>query len=154
VPGSTLTVAVDVTDPPAGGVTGFEENETWIPLGNVEVVSVTGELNDEGDVIVTKLGAELPLLIVIAAEPNPSVKSAEAVTVSAKDVEWVPEEPVPLIVIVYVPTGALGPTLIVKLDEAVPPDGTEIGLGLKAEKVTPEGTEPVTDKVTEPEKLN
>jgi hypothetical protein len=57
-------------------------------------------------------------------------------------------------VIVDVPTAALGPTLTVKLEEAVPPDGTEIGLGLKAEKVTPEGTEPVTERVTGPEKLN
>jgi hypothetical protein len=41
--------------------------------------------------------------------------------------------------------------LTVNEDEAVPPPGILIGLGLKLEKVTPAGTEPVTDNVTDPE---
>lgn len=44
--------------------------------------------------------------------------------------------------------------MIPKVAEALPPDGTEIGLGLKAENVTPDGTDPVTDNVTAPEKLS
>ena len=52
------------------------------------------------------------------------------------------------------PGVALAPTLTVKLEEAVPPDGIEIGFGLKAENVTPEGTEPVTVSVTGPLKPN
>ncbi len=56
--------------------------------------------------------------------------------------------------IALVPTGAPGATLTPKLAEALPPDGIEIGLGLNAEKVTPDGTEPVTDSVTGPEKLS
>ena len=65
-----------------------------------------------------------------------------------------PEEPEPLTVMALVPTDALGATLIPKVAEALLPDGIEIGLGLKAEKVTPVGTEPVTDSVTGPEKLS
>jgi len=55
---------------------------------------------------------------------------------------------------VLVPTGALEARSIVRLAEALPPEGTEIGLGLNAEKLTPVGTEPVTDKATGPEKLS
>jgi len=54
---------------------------------------------------------------------------------------------------VLVPTDALGATLIVSVAPKEPPDGTTIGLVLKAEKETPVGTEPVTDSATEPEKL-
>jgi len=42
--------------------------------------------------------------------------------------------------------------LTVKAAEAVPPDGTDTGLGLNVEKVTPVGTDPVTENVTGPEK--
>ena len=42
--------------------------------------------------------------------------------------------------------------MTVREAEALLPDGTEMGLGLKAEKLTPAGTEPVTDSVTGPEK--
>jgi hypothetical protein len=55
---------------------------------------------------------------------------------------------------VLVPTDALGATLIVSVADKEPPEGTAIGLGLKAEKDTPAGTEPVTDSATEPEKLS
>ncbi len=55
-------------------------------------------------------------------------------------------------VIVLVPGVALAATFTVKVAAALPPDGTEIGLGLKTEKVTPAGTEPVTESVTGPEK--
>ena len=61
------------------------------------------------------------------------------------------DEPVPLTVMVLVPTEALGETFIVSVAEALPPLGTEIGFGAKPENVTPEGTEPVIDNVTEPE---
>jgi hypothetical protein len=86
VPGSTLTVAIEVVDPPADGVTGFEENETWIPLGRDEVLKVTGELNDPIEVIVTVFGAKLPPPIVIESGLRPNEKSPEDGTVSAKDV--------------------------------------------------------------------
>jgi hypothetical protein len=66
VPESTLTVAVEVVDPPVGGVAGFEENETWTPLGNADVLNVTGLLNDPTDAIVTVFIAELPPPMVIA----------------------------------------------------------------------------------------
>ena len=42
--------------------------------------------------------------------------------------------------------------MTVKAAEAVPPDGTDTGLGLNVEKVTPVGTDPVTENVTGPEK--
>jgi hypothetical protein len=50
------------------------------------------------------------------------------------------------------PTEAEEPTFTIREADAVPPDGTEIGLGLNDENVTPAGTDPVTDKVTGPEK--
>ena len=53
--------------------------------------------------------------------------------------------------IVAGPTAALGPTLIVSVDDALPEDGMLIGLVPKVENVTPEGTGPVTDSVTAPE---
>ena len=62
-----------------------------------------------------------------------------------------PDEPVPLTVMVLVPAKAIGETLIVRIAEALPPLGTEIGLGTKLENVIPEGTDPVVDSVTEPE---
>jgi hypothetical protein len=73
---------MEAVDPPAGGVAGFEENETWIPLGKDEAVNDTGELKDPNDVIVTVFVAELPPPIVIAEELNPNEKSD--VTVSVK----------------------------------------------------------------------
>lgn len=60
------------------------------------------------------------------------------------------EPSVPLTVMVAGPTAALSPTSIVSVDDALPPDGMLIGLGLKLENVTPEGTEPVVDNVTDP----
>ena len=54
-------------------------------------------------------------------------------------------------VIVLDPTAALGPTFTVNEDVAVLPAGILIGLGLNVEKVTPDGTEPVIESVTEPE---
>jgi hypothetical protein len=55
---------------------------------------------------------------------------------------------------VLVPTDALGATLTVSVAPKEPPDGTAIGLVLKAEKDTPVGGEPVTDSATGPEKLS
>jgi hypothetical protein len=49
-----------VVDPPAGGVAGLEENETWMPLGNDEVLNVTGLLNEAMEVIVTVFRSEPP----------------------------------------------------------------------------------------------
>jgi hypothetical protein len=96
VPESTLTVAVEVTDPPAEGVTGLGENETWMPLGRADVLKVTGELNEPIEVMVTVFGPELPPAIVIEGELNPNEKSEEVAIVNENDVVWVPEEPVPL----------------------------------------------------------
>jgi hypothetical protein len=104
------------------------------------------------EVTVTVWGDELPAEILSEGELSEMPKSALEVTVSWKEVVWAPDEPVPLIVIVLVPTEALGSTLTVRLAEAVPPDGTEIGFGLNVENVTPVGTDPVTDNVTGPEK--
>lgn len=154
VPESTLTVAVDVIDPPAGGVTGLDEKATCTPLGNEPVFKLTAELKEPIDVTVTVSVAELPAPTIRVGELSPNEKSAPGVTVRAKDVVRVPDEPAPLIVIVLVPTEVLDATLIPKVAGALPPDGMEIGLGLKAEKVTPVGAEPVTDSVTGPEKLS
>jgi hypothetical protein len=52
---------------------------------------------------------------------------------------------------VLVPVEALPATLIVSVADAVPPEGILIGFGLKDEKDTPDGTEPVIDSVTGPE---
>ena len=60
--------------------------------------------------------------------------------------------PVPVTVIMLLAGAALDATFMVRLDEAVPPEGIEMGFGLKLE-VTPEGTEPVTERVTAPAKL-
>ena len=53
--------------------------------------------------------------------------------------------------ITLLPGVALDATFRVRLDDADPPDGIDIGFGLKLE-VTPAGTEPVTESVTEPVK--
>jgi hypothetical protein len=152
VPASTLTVAMDVTVPPPGGVTAGGEKVTWTPAGKALVLSATAELNDPIDVIVTVSVAEPPAPTLRVGEVSDNEKSAPEVTVSAKDVVRVPDEPVPLTVMVVVPTGTLAPTLMVRVAEALPLDGTEMGFGLKAEKVTPAGTEPVTESATGPEK--
>jgi len=151
VPESTLTVAVEVMVPPAGGVTGLDENDTCTPEGKEPGLRLTGELNDPRDVTVTVSSDELPAatLRVGAVRDNP--KSAPDVTVRVKLVEWVVEPPVPLMEIMLDPTAALGPTLTVSVEVAVPPDGMLIGFGVNVENVTPDGTEPVIDKVTEPE---
>jgi hypothetical protein len=150
VPASTLIVAVDVTLPPEGGVTGFGENPTWTPAGNApDVARFTGELKPAMDVTVTVSVPELPDPTVSADELNVSEKSAPEVIVRSNVVVWV-GPPVPLTVIVLVPVGALPSTLIVSVATAAPPEGMLIGLGLNAEKVTPDGTEPVIESVTGP----
>ena len=85
-------------------------------------------------------------------ELNDSEKSLPDVIVNMKDVVCV-TAPTPLTVIVLVPGVALPATLIVRVVEAEPADGTAIGLVLKVENDTPAGTEPVTDNVTGPTKL-
>lgn len=75
-----LTVATDVTDPPGGGVTGFDENEACTPDGNDPVFRFTAELNDPIDVTVTVLVAELPDPTLRAGELSESEKSAPEVT--------------------------------------------------------------------------
>ena len=84
VPESTLTVATEVTEPPAGGVTLLGENETCTPLGSEPAFNVTGELNDPSDVTVTVSVLDVPdptarLDALMARE-----KSAPDVTVSVK----------------------------------------------------------------------
>jgi hypothetical protein len=151
VPEATLIVATEPTLPPDGGVTLLGENPTVTPLGNApDVARFTGELKPPNDVTVTASVAELPEPTESAEELSASEKSAPEVIVSWKLVVWV-GPPVPLTVMVLVPVDALPATLIVSVDDTVPPDGMLIGLGLKVEKVTPDGTEPVIDNVTAPE---
>jgi hypothetical protein len=154
VPESTLTVATDVKVPPGGGVTAGDENETCTPAGRAPVLRATPELNDPIDVTVTVSVADPPAPTLRAGELSDIEKSAPEVTVSANDVVRVIDPPVPTTVIVFSPSEAPDPTEIPRLAEAEPPDGIEIGLGLKVENVTPAGTAPVTDNVTGPEKLS
>lgn len=154
VPGSTLTVAVDVIVPPADGVTLDGEKLTCTPPGKELALRSTAELNEPVDVTVTVSVDEPPAPTLSVGELSDNEKSAPGVMVSAKDVVWVPDEPVPLMVMGLVARGASEARLTVRVAEALPPDGTEIGLGLNAEKLTPVGTEPVTDRATGPEKLS
>ena len=72
-PESTLTVSVEVTVPPAGGVTVGGENVTWIPAGNAPVLRLTAELNPPRDAMVTASVVELPAPMVSI----PAVKDIE-----------------------------------------------------------------------------
>lgn len=152
VPGSTLTVATDVIVPPAGGVTLGDENITCTPAGRELAVRATAELNEPIDVIVIVSVLEPPTPTLRVGELSDNEKSALDVMVNAKEVVCVPDAPVPLMVMGLIATVALAATLIVRVADALPPDGTEIGLVLKAEKVTPAGTAPVGVSVTGPEK--
>jgi hypothetical protein len=154
VPGSTFTVAADVTDPPAGGVTLGGENDTCTPLGKELALRSTAELNASADVTVTVSVAEPPEPMLSVGELRDIEKSAAEVMVSEKDVVWVPDEPVPPMVIALVPGAASEAMLTARLAEAVPPEGIEIGLGSNTEKPTPVGTDPVTESATVPEKLS
>ncbi len=53
MPGSTLTVAIEVTEPPEGGVTGLVAKVTCNPLAKLDVLKATAELKDPVDVTVT-----------------------------------------------------------------------------------------------------
>lgn len=154
VPESTLTVARDVALPPADGVTLGDENPTWTPAGRELVLSATAELNEPNDVIVTVSVAEPPAPTLRVGELSDNEKSALEVIVRAKEAECVPNGPAPVIVMILVPTAALGSTVTVRLAEALPPDEIEMGFGLKAEKLTPAGTGPVTESATGPAKLS
>jgi len=143
-------VATEPTLPPGGGVTLLGENPTVTPLGNApDVARLTAELNPPKEVTVTASVPELPEPTESAAELSASEKSAPDVIVRSNVVVCV-GPPVPLTVIVLVPVDALPETLIVSVADAVPPEGMLIGLGLKVEKVTPDGTDPVIDNVTGP----
>ena len=143
-------MARDVTLPPEGGVTLLGENPTLTPLGNApDVARFTAELKPTNEVTVTVSVPELPDPTVSADELSASEKSAPDVIVSWNVVVCV-GPPVPLTVMVLVPVEALPETLIVSVADAVPPEGMLIGLGLKVEKVTPDGTDPVIDNVTGP----
>jgi len=110
-------------------------------------------LKPESEVTVTVSVAELPEPTVKLEALSENEKSAPDVIVNEKVVVCVVGPLVPLIVMVLVPAGALGSALMVRVAEAEPAAGTEMGFGLKLEKLTPEGTEPVMDRVTAPEKL-
>jgi hypothetical protein len=150
VPASTLIVAMDPTVPPAGGVTPLGENPTCTPLGKAPVVRLTSELKPPIDVTVTVSVADAPEPTVKEEEPRESEKSAADVIVNVKAVVCV-APPVPLTVIVLDPVDTPIPTLTARMEDADPPEGTMIGFGLKLEKVTPAGTEPVVESVTGPE---
>jgi hypothetical protein len=76
VPGSTFTVAADVTDPPAGGVTLGGENDTCTPLGKELALRSTAELNASADVTVTVSVAEPPEPMLSVGELRDIEKSA------------------------------------------------------------------------------
>jgi len=144
-------VATEDALPPAGGVTVLGENATCTPPGNApSIVRSTGELKPPIDVTVTVFAAEPPALTLRLPELSDIEKSAPEVIVKVKLVVRV-GPPVPLTVIILLPVGALPPTLMVRVLEAVPPEGMEMGFGLNP-KVTPDGVGPVTDNVTAPEK--
>jgi len=60
VPVSTVIVAVEVTVPPAGGVTLVGENATCTPDSSAPVARFTVVLNPPNDVIVSRSVVELP----------------------------------------------------------------------------------------------
>jgi hypothetical protein len=150
VPASTLIVAVDAMVPPAGGVTLLEENPTWTPLGKDSAVRSTGELKGPIDVTITVSVTDPPELTDRDEELSESEKSAPEVIVSVKVVVCV-APPVPLTVIGLDPVLAPEATFTVKVADVEPPDGIVTGFGLKLEKVTSGGTEPVMESVTGPE---
>jgi hypothetical protein len=144
-------VAVDVAVPPADGVTLLGENETWTPPIRPLAVRLTSELKVPMDVRVAVSVAELPEPTVRVGELSVSEKSAPDVTVSVNVVVWVIGPLVPLRVIVAGPNVASDATLIVNVAEAVLPAGMLTGFVENVENVTPEGAEPVTESVTDPE---
>jgi hypothetical protein len=81
VPVSTVIVAVEVTVPPAGGVTLVGENATCTPDGSAPVARFTVVLNPPNDVIVSRSVVELPEPMVSGPRLE-SEKSAVGVTVS------------------------------------------------------------------------
>lgn len=84
VPASTVTVMVDVIEPPRGGVTLPGENEMCTPAGNPPVPKLTAELNDPVDVTVTVSVVPPPAANVSAGELSDIEKSALGVIVNAK----------------------------------------------------------------------
>lgn len=86
VPGSTLTVAVDVIVPPADGVTLDGEKLTCTPPDKELALRTTAELNEPIDVTVTVSVEEPPAPTLSVGELRDNEKSAPEVMVSAKDV--------------------------------------------------------------------
>lgn len=86
VPLSMFTVAIEVTVPPAGGVTGLVEKDTCTPAGNAPASKVTPELNEPIEVIVNVSVAKLPAPTLRVGELSPNEKSELEVIVSAKEV--------------------------------------------------------------------
>jgi hypothetical protein len=84
VPGSTLTVAVDVIVPPADGVTLDGEKPTCTPPGKELALKSTAELNEPVEVTVTVSVEEPPAPTLSVGELRDSEKSAPEVTVSTK----------------------------------------------------------------------
>jgi hypothetical protein len=100
VPESTLTVTVDVTLPPDGGVTLAGENETCTPPGSTPVVlSATAELKPPIEVTVAVSVTDPPAATLTPGVLSASEKSAPGVTTNVKAAVWVAEPPVPLTVI-------------------------------------------------------
>ena len=79
VPGSTLTVAVEVTVPPAVGVTGFGENTMCTPEGSAPSLRLTAELKEPSDVTVTVSPEDPPAPTLIDGGLRESEKSAPEV---------------------------------------------------------------------------
>jgi hypothetical protein len=85
VPGSALTVTVDVRLPPDGGVTLFGENETCTPLGNTPVVlRATAELKPPIEVTVAVSVTDPPAATLTPGVLSASEKSAPGVTTNVK----------------------------------------------------------------------
>jgi hypothetical protein len=86
VPGSTFTVAVEATVPPAGGVTLGGENDMCTPLGKELALRSTAELNESADVTIMVSVAEPPEPTLSVGELRDIEKSAAEVMASEKKV--------------------------------------------------------------------
>src|SRR5258708_22664294 len=74
--GEALTVNVDETTPPSGGVTVGDESDTETPIGGADTISATGELNPSIELTSTVEFADEPA-ITVSGEAALRQKSVE-----------------------------------------------------------------------------